>query len=84
MTKDKDILNELKDFLKHNGGDCPTDLIGKAKTKWQKSVAIEFVKLYKDILEIKTEQKWLKWLIVSVFGVTILGLLSQWMPILLG
>lgn len=80
MVKEKELLEEVKKMLSANGSDCPADLIKMARTKWQKTVAIEFLHLYKETLEIKTNQKWLKWLIVSVFGLSVLGVLSQWMP----
>ena len=81
--KDNEVVKKINKILEGHKEDCPTDLIKMSHTKWQKTVAIEFIKMYKEVLELKANQKWLKWLIVSVFGISLLGVLSQWFPIIL-
>ena len=63
------------------------ELFKLAKTPFEKAVAVEFFALHKKLDEqtvsMKKDIDWLKWLIVSIFGITILGVLSQWYPIII-
>jgi hypothetical protein len=74
--------------------DCPEELFKMAKTPFEKAVAVEFFMLIKKIDQSDNERKkdniaikkdigWLKWLICAIFGIAILGVLSQWFPIIL-
>lgn len=56
--------------------DCPEILIKKARTKWQKLVAIEFVHQHNLLMKIKKDLEWQRWLITSVF-LTMLGILIR-------
>jgi len=71
------ILRAMEDG--EEGGDCPEELIKLAKTPFEKTVCIEFYKLYKEFqsfkAETKTNMSWLKWLVTGVFGVTVFTLL---------
>ena len=73
---------ERDEFIEQNG-DCPELLIKMARTKWQKAVAIEFVRQARDTQEVKSDLRWIKYLVVSIFGLAVLGVLSQWFPLIL-
>jgi hypothetical protein len=64
--------------------DCPDEIFKLARTPFEKAVAVEFFALHKKLDEqtssMKKDIDWLKWLIISVFGLSILGVLSQWFP----
>ena len=68
--------NELEDFIKQNG-DSPDLLIKMAKTGWQKAIAVEFIRQYDHINEIRTNQTWLKYLVTGAFSVTVLAFVAQ-------
>lgn len=61
--------------------DCPEELIKLAKTPFERTVCVEFFKLFKEFQSFKTETKtnmnWLKWLVTGVFSVTVVTLLFQ-------
>jgi hypothetical protein len=76
---DKEFLETLRTLDKAE--DCPDELIKLAKTPFEKTVCVEFFKLYKEFVTHKAEQKsdmrWLKWLVTSVFSVSVITLLFQ-------
>jgi len=72
---------DIADFIAQNG-DCPEVLIKMARTKWQKAVAIEFVRQAHEMEKVVNDQKWIKWMVMSIFGLAILGVLSQWFPVI--
>jgi hypothetical protein len=79
---DKEFEQLIDEFT-----DCPEELFKLAKTPFEKAVAVEFFALHKKLdeqtISSKKDINWLKWLIVSVFGLTVLGVLSQWYPIII-
>ena len=83
---DKAMDNEFEELVEKYK-DCPKELFEMATTRFEKAVAVEFFALHKKIDEqtstMKKDIDWLKWLIVSIFGITILGVLSQWYPIII-
>lgn len=58
----------------------PETIFKMAKTDWEKAVAIEFFLVKKKYDAIVKEIEWLKWLIKSVFGIGIIGILIQTIP----
>jgi len=78
-TMDKEFEELIKQY-----NDCPETLFKMAKTPFEREVAVEFFALHKKLdeqtLTMKKDIDWCKWLIISVFGLTVLGVLSQWYP----
>jgi len=58
-------------------GDCPEDLIKLAKSPFEKAVVIEFFNLHKTCIKIKSEIKWIKWIVISIFGLTAIATVVQ-------
>jgi DNA-binding HxlR family transcriptional regulator len=46
--------------------DCPVQVFQLAKTKWQKSVALEFHEVELALNELKSELRQIKWVIGSI------------------
>ena len=68
----------------NNGKHCPDGSASKiyltAKTPWQKFTALELISIHKKIDKrnitfkaIKSELKWLKWLVIALFGAVIIS-----------
>lgn len=59
-------------------GDCAIKLMRMARTKWQKATAEYLVEKEKKdnafFAEIKTNLKWVKWLVTCIGGVTLISL----------
>jgi len=79
MNPDEEFKKLVEEYK-----DCPEELYKMAKTKWQKLVAVEFFHLYKQLEGMEKNMKWLKWLIVAVFGTGCLGIFMQAFPKLFG
>ena len=86
---DKTTKEEEEEILKivrsmdNKENDCPEELIKLAKTPFERTVCIEFYKLYKEFQSFKIstskDMKWLKWLITATFGIVVLALAIQLM-----
>lgn len=73
------------DFMEAvNKHDCPDKIFALAKTDFEKAVAIEFFFIHKRLNKSDNDMRWLKYLVKGVFGVGVLGILTQVIPILLG
>jgi len=77
-TMDKEFQELIEEY-----DDCPEELFKLAKTPFEKGVVVEFFKTHEKIEGIKKDISWCKWLIISVFGLTGLGVLSQWFPVII-
>jgi hypothetical protein len=70
------ILHSIEDST-----DCPEDLLKLANTPFERTVCIEFFKLYKEFQAFKTKAEtnfaWLKWLIMGVFSITTISLVLE-------
>ena len=59
-----------------DGKKCIHNLVNLAKSDFEKAAVIEFInmdaKVKEDFARIKTELKWVKWLIISLFSAIIL------------
>jgi len=70
-------FEEALEWIRQSG-DCPNpEILTNAKGKWQKAVALEFVNLDKRIAKIEENISWIKWLVVSIFGMTALAFAVQ-------
>jgi len=66
-------------------GDCPNpEIIVNAKGKWQKAVALEFVNLDKRLAKIEETISWIKWIVVSIFGMTAFVFVAQFIMKIFG
>ena len=56
--------------------DCAIKIMKTAKTKWQKNVAEVLIEVENNIEVIKTDYKWVKWLVTSTFAASIISLVA--------
>lgn len=64
--------------------DCAISIMKTARGKWQKNVGEVLIEVEKNIEILKTDYKWVKWLIVSIFGITTLSTISLLVKFVLG
>jgi len=67
-----------------NEYDCPEKIFKLAQTDFERAVAVEFFLVHKRLDKSSNDSKWLKYIVTSTFGVVVLSILSQYIPILLG
>lgn len=86
MSTKKDEEEEILKIVRSmdNGeDDCPEELIKLAKSPFERTVCIEFYKLYKEFQAFKirttADSKWMRWLVSGVFTVVVIGLVIQLM-----
>ncbi len=60
------MSENIDEILEQHGGDCPITIFRMARTRWQKAVAIEFLKQQKQITEMKNDIKWIKYLLSAM------------------
>ena len=81
MDKNDEEFLKLVKLIEESDGDCPEDLVKLAKTPFEKTVCVEFFKLYEELKTFKvktaTDSKWMRWLVTGVFSVTVITLLFQ-------
>jgi len=58
--------------------DCPETLVKMASTKWQKAVAIEFVRNDSRMTRMEGDVSWVKRLTMSIFAVVVIATLAQY------
>lgn len=64
--------------------DCPDKIFKLATTNFEKAVAIEFFLIHNRLDKSDNDLKWLKYLVKGTFGVVILGIIAQIIPVFLG
>jgi len=74
---DKKEINEYFNNHIRQTGDCPDMIFRLAKTDFERAVAIEFFNVHKKLEDLKKDIKWLKWLIVSLFGAIVIALIQS-------
>jgi len=71
------MTENIDEILEQHGGDCPITIFRMARTRWQKAVAIEFLKQQKQITEMKNDLKWIKYLLSAMLSVTVIAVIAQ-------
>jgi len=74
---DKKELDEYFSNHIRQSGDCPDVIFQLAQTDFERAVAIEFFNVHKKLEDVKKDIKWLKWLIISLFGAIIISLIQS-------
>jgi len=68
-------------MTEEESSDCPEVIFKTAKTAWQREVALEFVKIRKEMAneftEIRNELKWCKYLIVGVGMMLVINIIQK-------
>jgi len=68
--------NGIQEVCKDNKG-CPNGVFVMAKTKWQREVGVEFMKIHEKIQDLRTELRWIKFILgaitITMFIATIFG-----------
>ena len=85
---DEEFYKWLKTADETEGYDCPEELVRMATSPFEKAVCVEFFKLYKEFTELKQDVKsnfkWMRWLVGSIFGTVILVLIVSVIKLFLG
>ena len=71
------MTQNIDEILQQHGNDCPITIFRMARTRWQKAVAIEFLKQQKQITEMKNDLKWIKYLLSAMLSVTVIAVIAQ-------
>jgi len=58
-------------------GDCPQKLVELAKTPFERAVVVEFINVHELCIKMKNELKWIKWIVISIFGLTTIATVVQ-------
>jgi len=56
--------------------DCAIKVMKNAKSKWQKSVGEVLIEVEQNIEILRTDYKWVKWLVTAIF-IMIIGLVIK-------
>jgi len=70
--KEEETSKFLKYIMENRNGDCAEDVFKRAKTPWQKQVAVELFVAEKDRALIKKDMSHVKKLVWAIFAVVIL------------
>jgi hypothetical protein len=85
---DEEAILRILHEMEKGSDDCPEELIKLAKTPFERTVCIEFYKLYKEFQAFKIsaskDMKWLKWLIMGTFTITAFAFIIQLIDNFLG
>lgn len=57
--------------------DCAISVMKNAKTKWQKNVGEVLIEVENNIEILKTDYKWIKWLVCGTFAASFFGLVIK-------
>ena len=71
------MTQNIDEILQQHSNDCPITIFRMARTRWQKAVAIEFLKQQKQITEMKNDIKWIKYLLSAMLSVTVIAVIAQ-------
>lgn len=82
MSKDKISTKFIEALVKYE--DCPETIFKLATTDFEKAVAVEFFLVNKKQETISTKLTYLEKIILSVFGIGVVGVLIQVIPKIFG
>jgi len=81
MNSDGELIKRLDKIIEDaencfDGEHCPEGLIKHADTPYERNSAMEIIKLFREILVIKKDINWIKWLTIALFTTYVIGQLN--------
>lgn len=64
-------------MIKKKDKDCAINIMKTARGKWQKNVGEVLIEVEKNIEILKTDYKWIKWLVTGTFAASFFGLIIK-------